>query len=132
MFYIYVTNSKVTGAGVSYNDNIPEQCVICTEDQYNYWQYLSLNSDGTLYIDEDKKLAAEKDLVIAEAKERISKCLALATEKIAPLQDATDLGMATEEESASLIAWKTFRVLMSRVESKAGFPENIDWPVQPA
>lgn len=49
--------------------------------------------------------------------------------KIAPLQDAVDLGMATEEEKESLLEWKKYRVLLNRVDvSKA--PE-IDWPEPP-
>ncbi len=48
---------------------------------------------------------------------------------IAPLQDAVDVDMATEEDAALLVAWKKFRVLVSRIDpSKA---PDIVWPEQP-
>ena len=55
------------------------------------------------------------------------------------LQDATNLDMATDEELArlpraasELTAWKRYRVLLSRVEAQAGFPDAIEWPEKPA
>jgi len=50
---------------------------------------------------------------------------------IAPLQDASDLNMATDEELESLKAWKIYRVLLNRVEDQPGFPSEIEWPTQP-
>ncbi len=70
---------------------------------------------------------AYTDEIIAKVEELIL----LATSKIAPLQDAVDLGIATDAETASLIAWKTFRVLVNRVTSQTGYPKNIDWPQTP-
>lgn len=48
---------------------------------------------------------------------------------IAPLQDAVDLGMATEVEEVSLTAWRTFRVLLSRVDISTA--PNVVWPEAP-
>lgn len=42
--------------------------------------------------------------------------LQIASRVIAPLQDAEDLGMATKEEKASLLAWKRYRVMLSRAK----------------
>ncbi|KKI48344.1 tail fiber assembly protein G [Obesumbacterium proteus] len=53
-----------------------------------------------------------------------------ATINISTLQDAVDLDMATDEEIAQLKAWKTYRVLLSRIDT-AGAPD-IDWPLLPA
>ena len=39
----------------------------------------------------------------------------VASEHIAPLQDAADLEIATEEETSLLEAWKKYRVLLNRV-----------------
>ncbi|KKB22881.1 tail fiber assembly protein, partial [Escherichia coli] len=39
------------------------------------------------------------------------------SEHIAPLQDAVDLDIATEEEASLLAAWKTYRVLLNRVDT---------------
>lgn len=57
--------------------------------------------------------------------------LALATSRIAPLQDAVDLGEATAEEEAQLLAWKQYRVKLNRINTQPGFPASVDWPVQP-
>lgn len=48
---------------------------------------------------------------------------------IAPLQDATDLGVATDEEAARLKALKEYRVAVSRVDLAQQSP---DWPAIPA
>lgn len=52
-----------------------------------------------------------------------------AREKINVLQDADDLDMATEEEAASLTAWKKYRVLLNRVDTSTA--PDIDWPKKP-
>lgn len=52
-----------------------------------------------------------------------------ANQKITPLQDASDLGIATEDELERLKVWKTYRVLLNRVEI-ANAPD-IDWPQRP-
>ncbi|WP_226342965.1 tail fiber assembly protein [Pseudomonas putida] len=51
---------------------------------------------------------------------------------IAPLQDAIDLDMATNEEAALLTEWKRYRVLLSRLPDQADYPANIEWPAPPA
>ncbi|EHY3370425.1 tail fiber assembly protein, partial [Escherichia coli] len=48
---------------------------------------------------------------------------------IAPLQDAADLGIATEEEISLLEAWKKYRVLLNRVDTSTA--QDIEWPVAP-
>lgn len=58
--------------------------------------------------------------------------LAQAAIRIAPLQDAVDLGEANASEEQALIAWKRYRVAVNRVEQQGGFPADIDWPAPPA
>ncbi|MCV5760556.1 tail fiber assembly protein, partial [Escherichia coli] len=41
----------------------------------------------------------------------------VASEHIAPLQDAVDLEIATEEERSLLEAWNKYRVLLNRVDT---------------
>lgn len=53
-----------------------------------------------------------------------------ARKAIAPLQDAEDLGMATEAEMKSLQDWKRYRVLISRINPEDA--PTIDWPQPPA
>ncbi|WP_152222789.1 tail fiber assembly protein [Pseudomonas sp. SCB32] len=51
--------------------------------------------------------------------------------RINPLQDAVDLGKATEEEQRSLQEWKKYRVALSRLSALEAWP-NVDRPSQPA
>lgn len=55
--------------------------------------------------------------------------LAIAATRIAPLQDAVDLDMATDEERDQLLAWKQFRVAVNRVDLTLASPT---WPGAPA
>ncbi|HFR4127866.1 TPA: tail fiber assembly protein [Yersinia enterocolitica] len=48
---------------------------------------------------------------------------------ISPLQDAVDIGMATEEEAALLLEWKKYRVLLMRVDTSKA--PDIEWPTPP-
>ena len=36
--------------------------------------------------------------------------------------------MATGAESAKLVEWKRYRVLLLRVDEQKGFPKKVDWP----
>ncbi|EDP8727221.1 tail fiber assembly protein, partial [Salmonella bongori] len=63
---------------------------------------------------------------LREAEGTKSRLLQMASEKIAPLQDAVDLGLATDDEKAQLDEWKKYRVLVNRVDTS-----NPDWPEQP-
>ncbi|WP_309300385.1 tail fiber assembly protein [Citrobacter koseri] len=68
--------------------------------------------------------------LVAQATQRKESLLALASSKIAPLQDAVDLGIATEEESALLVEWKKYRVLINRITPDDA--PDIKWHEQPA
>lgn len=54
--------------------------------------------------------------------------LATAAIAIAPLQDADDLGIATEAETALLKEWKRYRVAVNRCDLTLATPA---WPVAP-
>lgn len=49
--------------------------------------------------------------------------------RIAPLQDAVDLGVATTEEESALLAWKRYRVDVNRVDLSVQAPQ---WPTVPS
>lgn len=57
--------------------------------------------------------------------------LAAAALRMAPLQDAVDLGDATGAEETALTAWKQYRVKLNRIELQSGFPAAVVWPVAP-
>ncbi|EMB2428711.1 tail fiber assembly protein [Escherichia coli] len=59
-----------------------------------------------------------------------SNLMAEATNTVAILQDAVDLGMATDDETKLLLAWKKYRVLLMRVDTSTA--PDIEWPTPPA
>ncbi|KER02426.1 tail fiber assembly protein [Photorhabdus temperata] len=54
------------------------------------------------------------------------KLMMKASERIAPLQDAVDLGIATEAEKEALLSWKKYRVMLNRIDIKQA--PDIEWP----
>ncbi|WP_445656815.1 tail fiber assembly protein [Achromobacter sp. NCFB-sbj8-Ac1-l] len=76
--------------------------------------------------------APTTEQLAASARSQRDSNLQVAAFKIAPLQDATDLGLATKEEDDQLKAWKLYRVALMRIEQQAGFPANIQWPAPPS
>ncbi|MEH0049211.1 tail fiber assembly protein, partial [Escherichia coli] len=66
---------------------------------------------------------------IREAEETKNSLMQAANEHIAPLQDAVDLEIATEEEASLLAAWKKYRVLLNRVDTSTA--PDIEWPANP-
>lgn len=74
----------------------------------------------------DKAAKKESEIAAAEAKKQY--LLSEAAEAIAPLQDAVDLGMATPEEEVLLKEWRTYRVMLSRVDTSLA--PNITWPIK--
>ncbi|HAU4444884.1 TPA: tail fiber assembly protein [Citrobacter freundii] len=73
---------------------------------------------------------AEKTAQITQATQQKESLLALAASKTAPLQDAVDIGIATEAETALLLAWKKYRVLLNRINPDDA--PDISWPDMPA
>ncbi|HIH5600363.1 TPA: tail fiber assembly protein [Serratia marcescens] len=68
----------------------------------------------------------------ADARAAIAQKAALmnqASNQILVLTDAVDLDMASEEDKTALEAWRTYRVLLSRVDT--GAAPAIDWPEAP-
>ncbi|CQJ57435.1 tail fiber assembly protein G [Yersinia intermedia] len=74
--------------------------------------------------------AAQQAAAVQTAEETKAQLLNDATVKIAPLQDAVDTGMATDEDKEQLTAWKTYRVLLSRIDTSKA--PDITWPELPA
>lgn len=95
---------------------------------------LTLLAPQTIYDKWDGKKwvtdkAAQQAAAVLVAEEKKTQLLNDATVKIAPLQDAVDTGMVTDVEKEQLTAWKTYRVLLSRIDTAKA--PNIEWPVVP-
>lgn len=65
-----------------------------------------------------------------QAQQQKSRLMNEAGTKIAVLQDAMTLGMATDNEQALLTALQKYRVLLNRVDVAAA--PDIEWPENPA
>ncbi|EMK3755711.1 tail fiber assembly protein [Providencia rettgeri] len=72
---------------------------------------------------------AQKLALIADADNEKSQRLNEANNTITYLQEAVDVGLATETEAAALQEWKKYRVLLNRVDTSIA--PNIDWPEKP-
>lgn len=73
--------------------------------------------------------APTKEQLIAEADAHKTALITAASETITILKDAVDLGKATKEEEASLLAWREYRVLLMRVDTSLS--ADIEWPENP-
>jgi len=67
--------------------------------------------------------------LISQADYKRSRLRAEADTVIQPLQDASDLGIATDDEASQLIAWKKYRVMLMRLNVLAD--KEVVWPEQP-
>ncbi|WP_307744487.1 tail fiber assembly protein [uncultured Pantoea sp.] len=115
-------------------DAIPEDSVEITDDEWG--ALLDGQSKGKLITSDKKGFPILKDYPAPTSKQLIemaevekAKLIAIATVAINPLQDAVDLEIATDEEAASLKAWKTYRVMVNRVDTSKA--PDIDWPKSP-
>lgn len=69
-----------------------------------------------------------EDEVISKNTSQRNALLTYATLLISPLQDAVDLGWATDAERASLSIWKEYRVAVNRIDLTDMSPA---WPASP-
>lgn len=106
---------------ISQLGNLPDGVVtVAPEGQFVKW-------DGKKWVHDTE---AEKTAMITHLTQQKDSLLTFATSKIGPLQDAVDLGIATDAETALLLAWKKYRVLINRI--KPDDASDISWPEQPA
>lgn len=68
-------------------------------------------------------------LTVASAAIKKNAAMSSANAAIAPLQDAVDLDIATDEEKTLLLAWKKYRVLLMRIDTSKA--PGIEWPTPP-
>ncbi|MEB7707730.1 tail fiber assembly protein [Citrobacter braakii] len=87
----------------------------------------TVDSDGIVTI--ISVPAPTHEQLIALAEQERSALRSNADSEIAWRQDAVDAGIATAEETSALAEWKTYRVLLMRVDTSTA--PDITWPVQP-
>ena len=100
---------------------LPDNVVsVAPDGEYVKW-------DGAKWVHDAE---AEKTFRQGQAAQEKANLLMIATSAIAPLQDAVDLDMATEDEAAALNEWKKYRVMLNRVKPEDA--PDITWPELPA
>ncbi|WET41254.1 tail fiber assembly protein [Citrobacter enshiensis] len=92
---------------------------IAPENPWQKW-------DGGAWVDDED---AAREAQVNEAEAHKKTLLNLANGAIATLQDAVDLDMATDDEKQSLVEFKKFRVLLSRINPEDA--PDIVWPEVP-
>ena len=68
----------------------------------------------------------QKAASIAQAEFDKAQLMSEANEKITYLQDSIDVGLASDEEKLQLKNWKTYRVLLNRIDISSA--PDIKWP----
>ncbi|EOI7988446.1 tail fiber assembly protein [Enterobacter hormaechei] len=117
------------------NESIPADAVEISEELYfsllegqSTGKVIAANKAGIPILTDPPEQTVEELVALAEETKAV-----LMTEtnaRILPLQDAFDLGLETEEEKQLLLAWKKYRVLLSRVNTETA--PDIEWPEKPA
>lgn len=72
---------------------------------------------------------AQKAALVALAEQEKAQRLEEANTSITYLQDAIEVGLDDDDYQAKLTAWKTYRVLLNRVDTSLA--PDIDWPEKP-
>ncbi len=128
-FYSGTTNGAYIDA---LSPSIPEDAVEISKELYN--ELFTTTIDGTVGPGADGLPVLIPSVGPTDeelALRRRDRLLSVATTRMAPLQDAVDIGEATTDEDAELTAWKRYRMLLNRIQQQDGFPQNIDWPAVP-
>jgi len=111
--------------------SVPADAVELTDEAYQALQQAQaagkvIDFEAEPPVSRDYVMTADQVLSAAIAKR--DELLRIATARIAPLQDAVDLGDETGQESAQLKVWKQFRVAVNRVDVSQSHPI---WPSLP-
>lgn len=77
------------------------------------------------------KAAAAAAELLASVQAETARLRKIADDAIAPLQDSVELGDATPEEAALLLAWKRYRRDLGRLPDRPGYPGEIERPTRP-
>ncbi|EPV8384883.1 tail fiber assembly protein [Enterobacter cloacae] len=112
----------------------PNDVIEVSERWYEYLingqgegKVISVNEYGQPVLADPAPPALEQ--VIQDADQQKSSLMEEANIALLPLQDAADLGIATESESALLVKWKKYRVLLNRTDTSKA--PDIEWPEKP-
>lgn len=81
-----------------------------------------------------KDEALEDAWLIQQAQMQRQVLMGEASQEIAVLVDALDpsiISDPSDDDQAKLIAWKTYRVELSKIDQQPNYPDSINWPAKP-
>lgn len=117
------------------NESIPADAVEISEEFYfsllegqSTGKVIGSNVEGIPFLTDPPEPTTEELVVLAEETRTV--LMKEANARITPLQDAFDLGLDSDEEKQLLLAWKKYRVLLSRIDTETA--PYIVWPELPA
>ncbi|MCX8566968.1 MAG: virus tail fiber assembly protein, lambda gpK [Glomeribacter sp. 1016415] len=119
-----------------HGDNIPKDAVSITQEEHtallnaqSKGKWIQSDENGYPVAVDPPPLTPEEwaDINLRRRQARLSQ----AALKVAPLQDAVDLNIATDDEKQLLKEWKLYRVALNRIEQHANLSAEIDWPKPP-
>lgn len=111
--------------------NLPGDLVDVSGEEYAELQ-LAQSRDGMRIVSDETGYPVAREKLpptLEELQQARDILLQAAAIRIAPLQDAVDIGEATAAEEAQLLAWKKYRVALSRLDLTA---TPVGWPDPPA
>ena len=92
--------------------------------RYHTWDCSSLS----WVITEGSRALMDSDLISSNINKK-QNLMAIASTTMAPLQDAVDIGIATDDEKTTLDKWKNYRVALNRLSVTSA--NIVDWPAIP-
>lgn len=121
--------------GTYTEDTWPVDAVLLTQEVTDtYWKQsppegkmLGASAGRPAWVDLP---APTTEQIIVQSEQQKTSLRTVADSEIVWRQDAVNEGIATEEETAALAAWKKYRVLLMRVDTSTA--PDITWPEQPS
>lgn len=115
---IYSTATGASAECLTLGELTADWTLTAPKTEFDEW-------DNGEWVPDQAALDAARLALVAKKKSLLNQ---LSTTSITTLQYAADLDMATEEETATLKAWKVFQVYLSRVPAD---PTAAQWPASP-
>lgn len=112
----------------------PADAIEISERWYNHLiegqgkgKVITVNEYGQPVLSDQPRPTKDELILVAEAQKH--NFFGEATAAISPLQDAVDLGIATDTEIKQLKALKEYRVALNRLDTSSA--PDINWPARP-
>jgi hypothetical protein len=134
-FYDSAINTEMPDDVVAISDEKYEELLLAINSGCKVFDDLTVSEpkpsvfhkwDGLKWIED---IDARKQYIKDINQSKISELTQEATQKIAILEDAIDLGMAEDGDADKIKQWRKYRVLLSQIDS---MKEDLDLPVTPS